>query len=328
MKVLVLRFSSIGDIVLTSPVLRCLKEQVPGVELHYLTKSAFVDLLRANPHLHKVHHFNQDVGEVAPTLRAEGFDLIVDLHKNIRSKRVRRKLGVESRAFYKLNVAKWKLVNLKWNTMPDIHIVDRYLQTVAHLGVKNDGKGIEHFIPKDEEIATSTLPEEYQNGYVALAIGAAHATKRLPEHKLKQICDQLGQPIVLLGGPAEAEVAGRISESTTGTVHNLVGKLSLNGSASLVKNADLVICHDSGMMHLAAAFQKHTISIWGNTVPEFGMYAYMPQHPERNTVIQVDGLPCRPCSKIGFEKCPKRHFKCMEQVETKTVLAAASAVAE
>lgn len=320
MKVLIIRFSSIGDIVLTTPVVRCLKQQVKDVEIHYLTKASFKDLLVANPYIDRIHIMEKDVAEVVPALGAEKFDLVVDLHKNLRTRSVKRKLGVKSTAFNKLNPEKWLMVNFKIDSLPRVHIVDRYLETVEHLGVKKDNKGLDHFIPKGEEIEKSTLPASHRNGYVAFAIGAAHATKRLPEHKIIEICDGLGMPIILLGGQDEVETAKRMEESIGGQVLNMVGQVTLNGSASLIQQANSVICHDSGMMHIAAAFQKNIVSVWGNTIPEFGMYPYMPGHSDRVHIVQVKGLSCRPCSKIGFDKCPKKHFKCMEQIDVGEVL--------
>jgi ADP-heptose:LPS heptosyltransferase len=129
-------------------------------------------------------------------------------------------------------------------------------------------------------------------------------------------------PIVLLGGPDEVETANYIERHLGGQVLNMVGQVSLNGSASLIRQAESVITHDSGMMHIAAAFNKNIVSIWGNTIPDFGMYPYMPDHPERVHIIQVNELSCRPCSKIGYDKCPKGHFKCMEQIDVKAVVRA------
>lgn len=323
-KVLIIRFSSIGDIVLTTPVIRCLKKQLPDVEIHYLTKSSFKGLLEANPYITKLHLLGDEISTIVGSLKVEGFDLIVDLHKNLRTQYVKRKLGVKSVSFNKLNPEKWFMVNMKINRLPNVHIVDRYFEPVEYLGVKKDEEGLDHFIPPSEEIEISTLPESHQKGYVAFAIGGAHATKRLPRYKIIEICEQLGMPIVLLGGPEEVEAAGHIEHHLGGQVLNRVGQISVNGSASLIRQALSVITHDSGMMHIAAAFKKEIVSIWGNTIPEFGMYPYMPRLPHRNHIVQVKRLSCRPCSKIGFDNCPKKHFKCMERIDVAEVVRAAS----
>jgi ADP-heptose:LPS heptosyltransferase len=313
MKILVLRFSSIGDIVLTTPVLRCVKQQVPGVELHVATRDRFTDLVAHSPHVDKVHVLGNDLGDLIRRLKAEGFDHIVDLHHNLRTWKVKRALGVPSTSFPKLNIEKWLLVNFRMDRMPRVHIVDRYLETVKHLGVKNDGKGLELFIPKDREVDVNTLPAMHRNGYVALAIGAAHATKRLPPFKLIELAQRIEGPLVLIGGPDDRAVARSIADAVGARAFDATGKYDLLGSASLIRQARSVIAHDSGAMHVACAFHRPVVSVWGNTVPLFGMGPYQPQHPQQAHTVEVEGLDCRPCSKIGHDKCPKGHFNCMEK---------------
>ncbi len=321
MKILVIRFSSIGDIILTSPVLRCLKKQRPGAEIHFLTKAQFRDLVAHSPYVDKVHTIGSELGEVLPALKKEGFSEIIDLHHNLRTMKVKRALGVPSHSFPKLNIEKWMLVHLKRDRMPHIHIVDRYMGTVAHLGVKNDGAGLDLFIPPEREVPLSTLPESHRNGYVALCIGGAHFTKRLPEHKLIELASHVEGPIVIIGGPEDRPVARAIADAVGARAFDATGEYDLLGSASMIKQAKSAITHDSGAMHVAAAFAGSrdgdpaytVVSIWGNTVPSFGMGPYIPQHPERAHIMEVTGLPCRPCSKIGFDACPRGHFRCMEK---------------
>ncbi len=312
MKVLVIRFSSIGDIILTSPVLRCLKQQLPGVEVHFLTKEQFRPLVESSPYVDRVHVIKGDDREFLSALRKEKFDLVVDLHHNLRTWRVKRALGVPAKSFPKLNWEKWLLVNFKKDRLPKVHIVDRYLKTVAHAGVKNDGQGLDLFIPSEKEVPLEILPEVFRNGYIALCIGAAHATKRLPPHKLIELAEKLKGPIVIIGGPGDKVVGRAIADAVGARVFDATGKYDVLGSASLIRQATSVIAHDSGAMHVASAFRKNVVSIWGNTVPEFGMGPYIPTHPERAHISEVLGLPCRPCSKIGFDQCPKGHFHCME----------------
>ena len=319
MKLLVLRFSSIGDIVLTSPVLRCLKEQLPGAEVHVATKAAFADLVRFDPHVDHVHELGEDLGYLIRRLGSVGFDQVIDLHNNLRTARIKRALGIRAHAFRKLNVEKWLLVNLRIDRMPGVHIVDRYLETVAHLGVKNDGKGLELHIPPDREVDPSTLPAAHRSGYTAVAIGAAHATKRLPDHKLIDLVQAIAGPVVLIGGPDDQAVAARIADAVGGRVYDATGKYDLLGSASLIRQARSVVAHDSGAMHIACAFGRPVVSVWGNTVPAFGMGPYQPQHPERTHISEVPGLSCRPCSKIGFDRCPKGHFHCMDKQDVAAI---------
>ena len=319
MKLLVLRFSSIGDIVLTSPVLRCLKEQLPEAEVHVATKAAFADLVRFDPHVDHVHELGEDLGYLIRRLGSVGFDQVIDLHNNLRTARIKRALGIRAHAFRKLNIEKWLLVNLRIDRMPRVHIVDRYLEAVAHLGVKNDGMGLELHIPPDREVDPSTLPAAHRSGYTAVAIGAAHATKRLPEHKLIDLVLAIAGPVVLIGGPDDQAVAARIADAVGGRVYDATGRYDLLGSASLIRQARSVVAHDSGAMHIACAFGRPVVSVWGNTVPAFGMGPYQPQHPQRTHISEVPGLSCRPCSKIGFDRCPKGHFHCMDKQDVAAI---------
>lgn len=310
LKVLVIRFSSIGDIVLTTPVIRCVKQQVENVELHYLTKKSFGDVLKANPYIDKLWLLEDSLDDLLEPLRNEDFDFVIDLHGNLRSLAVKYHLETTANTFNKLNFKKWLYVNFKINTLPKKHIVDRYLDTVKRLGVKNDGKGLDYFTPKEDRIEVEHLPLTHLHGFVAIAFGAAHKTKSIPYEKLKEIVQTLNVPIILLGGKAEREVANKIEGEFPVKVYNACGTMNINQSASLIKLAKAVIAVDTGLMHIAAAFKKPIITVWGNTVPDFGMYPYLPGFEKRNASMKVN-VNCRPCSKLGYAKCPRGHFKCM-----------------
>ena len=323
LKILLIRFSSIGDIVLTTPVARCLKIQLQA-EVHYLTKKTYQNILLPNPYIDTVISIEKKVQEVLPQLKAAQYDYIIDLHKNIRSAQVRFALSAKASSFDKLNVAKWLMVNLKINRLPDIHIVDRYLAAAEPLGIQNDGGGLDYIIPEDQEINLATFFQKYfetpKTPYIAFVIGATYPTKRLTPEKITKICRGIDKTILLIGGPGEASVGATIATNAGKHVLNTCGQLSLHQSASLVRQAHKVITHDTGLMHIAAAFQKSIITIWGNTIPAFGMYPYFKKGVQRNTNIEVLDLPCRPCSKIGFEQCPKGHFKCMNDIETAEII--------
>ncbi|HWY97930.1 MAG TPA: glycosyltransferase family 9 protein [Bacteroidia bacterium] len=311
-KLLVIRFSSIGDIVLTSPVLRAIKKQMPIFEIHYLTKKMFLPVIQANPHIDKIYSIEKDVSEVMDELKKENYHFVVDLHHNLRSMQVKQGLRRNSASFPKLNIEKWLKVNLKIDRLPDVHIVDRYFETVKSLNVVNDGEGLEYFIPAEDEVDISTFPVTHQNGYIGFVIGAKFFTKQFPEHKIISVCKQINSPIVLLGGKEDAEKAKRIEDAIGSKIYNACGKYNLNQSASLVKQAKKIITNDTGLMHIAAAFKKDIISLWGNTIPEFGMYPY--KAGANSHIMEVKNLSCRPCTKIGYKACPKKHFKCMEQI--------------
>lgn len=308
-KFLVLRFSSIGDIVLTTPVIRGLKNQVEHAEVHYFTKPEYKEILEANPYIDKIHTLQKDLGEQLNQLKYEFYDYIIDLHKNIRTKRVISRLGIIDFTFDKLNWKKWYYVNFKVNKLPDKHIVDRYLEAVDVFDVQNDNQGLDYFIPPHSEVNISDIPPEFRDGYVAFVIGAKHNTKKLPVSKIISITNKMQLPVILLGGPEDYENGETVAAKCEGPAFNACGKYSINQSASLVRQSNVVITHDTGLMHVAAAFRKKIISIWGNTVPEFGMYPYMP-NPE-SKIFEIRDLSCRPCSKLGYRKCPKKHFRCI-----------------
>jgi ADP-heptose:LPS heptosyltransferase len=321
MKFLIIRFSSIGDIILTTPVIRGVKKQVPDATVHFLTKTAFRAVVENNPYIDKIHYLQDDWESVIQELKKEEFDFIIDLHHNLRTLRVKRALKKRAHSFNKLNIEKWLYTTLKWNRMPDIHIVDRYLQTVADFGVKNDGLGLDYFIPEKDRVKESDIPASHLAGYIGLVIGAAHNTKKLPVHKLKELCAAIDHPVILLGGKEDRENGNQIAETDPQKIYNACGKFNLNESADLVRRAKLIITHDTGLMHIAAAFKKPIISVWGNTVPEFGMYPYYPAFSAKPyDIMEIRPLSCRPCSKIGYDKCPRGHFKCMELISVEGII--------
>lgn len=315
-KFLIIRFSSIGDIVLTTPVIRCLKNQVPGAEVHFLTKDSFRSVVEHNPYIDKLHVLAHSWELMIEELKTEDYDYIIDLHHNTKTLKVKNALKKKSFSFYKLNIQKYFYTAFKINMLPKVHIVDRYLRTVESFGVKNDGAGLDYFIAPHEETKKEDIPASHSAGYIACVIGAAHATKRWPVHKWKEFCNEMKHPIILLGGPEDAANGNEIASMDVVKVYNACGKFKLNESADLVRKAKLVITNDTGLMHIAAAYKKPIISLWGNTVPSFGMTPYYGDAPVADLILQINKLWCRPCSKIGYNKCPLGHFKCMEKISS------------
>jgi len=318
MKILVIRFSSIGDIVLTTPVVRCLKTQL-GCEVHYATKKEYASVLHGNPYIDQFHFLENNLDALIQQFKSENFDYIIDLHNNLRTSHIKLRLGGKWNRFNKLNIQKWLLVNFKMNLLPDEHIVHRYMQTVEKLGIVYDGKGLDFFIkPEDDLDVLRLLPVEFHENYVCLVPGAKFATKSIPLDKCVEIIQSITRPVVILGGPAESEAGEQIAKlSGRNDVLNFCGKMSLGKSAAAIKHAHSVISADTGLMHIAASFDKKIISVWGNTVPEFGMYPLLPENGKGKSIIsEVKNLSCRPCSKIGYAKCPKGHFKCMKDQDS------------
>jgi ADP-heptose:LPS heptosyltransferase len=321
MKFLVIRFSSIGDVVLTSPVVRCLRTQLPDAEIHFLIRPAFQSVLVNNPYITKLHLLQESISDTVDTLKEERFDYVIDLQRNLRSLRIKRGLKVPAFSFKKLNFQKLVFTKLKWNVMPkQVHVVDRYLNTVNLFGVYNDGAGLDYFIKPGEEVSEKDIPASHHAGFISVVIGGSFYTKKLPVYKLKELCSKIDHPIILLGGPEDATVGEEIKKVDSIKVYNACGKFSLNESADLIRRSKLVVSHDTGLMHIAAAYKKQIITVWGSTTPSFGMYPYYGVNFLSQQIttpcddIQVHKLWCRPCTKIGKRTCPQGHFKCMKNI--------------
>ena len=292
-------------------------------EIHFLTKAPYLSILSSNPYIDKVYTIHSKVSEVMAELKAEDYDVIIDLHKNIRSSQVKLMLGKERHTFDKLNRKKWLLTALKLNLLPEIHVVERYFKAVKKLDVKYDNAGLDYFIPEQDLVSmVDRFPESFCQGFIAVVVGSKQQTKQIPMNKLKEICVNLSKPVVLLGGESDIEKASEVALINPERIVNACGMLNINQSASILQQAQLVITPDTGLMHIAAALRKPVIVVWGNTIPEFGMYPLYPKGNENFKNVQVFDLPCRPCSKLGFDACPKSHFKCMNDIDVKQILKA------
>jgi len=321
MKALIIRFSSIGDIVLTTPVIRCLKQQFPAWEVHYLTKKAYGTLLVNSPFIDKLHLLGDDLDEVIEELKKEKFDFIIDLHHNLRTLRVKKALKAKSYSFPKLNIQKWLLTNLRLDFMPDKSIVERYFEPVRPLGVHNDGKGLDYYLPVKNRVGNDDIPMSHWSGYIGCVIGGSYDTKKLPVAQWKKFCELSPYPVMLLGGPEDQYDGNEIASQDKIKIYNSCGKFNLNESAELVKLARVIVSNDTGLMHVAAAFQKPIISLWGNTSPGMGMFPYYGYNnlkdrvASQSVIIENKNLNCHPCSKIGYNRCPKGHFRCMRELD-------------
>lgn len=320
-KVLFIRFSSIGDIVLTTPIIRCFKNQVDGdAEIHYLVKQQYKSLLSANPYIDQLHTLEDRLSDVISKLKEEHFDYVFDLHKNLRSSIVKRNLKVLSFSFDKLNVKKWLYVNLGVNLLPKIHLVDRYFEVVSAFGITNDQKGLDFYISEEEKVNIFTTYPELKDGFIAFNIGGKYSGKKLPTNKIITICQHLDASVLLLGGKEDIEIGEEIAQACN-NVTSACGKHSIVQSASLLIESTLVISHDTGFMHIAAAFKKIILSIWGATVPEFGMSPYLPD--KRSKIFEADHLSFRPTSKLGNKNSPKER-RTMEEIDENKIIESAN----
>ena len=342
MRLLFIRFSSIGDIVFTTPAIRAAKQQLPGVEIHFLTKPSMKAVTEANPYIDYFHYLEKDLGSTIDALKKLQFDYVIDLHKNFRTFKIKHALGVKAMTYKKLSWQKLLLTKLHLNCMPKRHIVDRCLDTLSPLGIVNDGKGLDYFIPNTIQLANDSIPKSHQNGYIALVIGASFATKKLPIEKLQALCMLLKYPVVLVGGKEDTLEGEAVAKVDPVKIFNGCGKFSLHESALLVQQSKTVISHDTGFLYIACAFHKKTVAIWGATAPALQVEPYYPtsnigasstaSHNDNISEVYfnaiVPNLPCQPCSNYGSKKCPQGHFACMQHQNMNGIASKANAYYE
>lgn len=325
-KFLIIRFSSIGDIVLTTPVIRCLRKQFPDAQIHFLTDDGYRSVVEHNPYIDKLHVLAHSTELMIEELKAEEYDFVIDFQNNFISNQVKKELKKKSFTCKSLRINAAVYTSFKINLLPKEHIVDRFFKTVEIFGVKNDHAGLDYFIAKEEEILKQDIPAAHSAGYLVCAIGADQGTKKWPVGKWKEFCRAMNHPIILVGEKDLSEIGNGIAAIDDVKIYNACGKFKLNETADIIRRSKFVVTNDNNLMHIAAAFKRPIISLWGNTVPAFGLYPYYGISSIQDIRLQVNNLSCRPCSLQGYNKCPKSHFKCMEHILSESVLQAASSL--
>jgi lipopolysaccharide heptosyltransferase II len=325
-KILILRLSSIGDILLTTAFIRQVRNKYPTARITYIVKKEFQSLLSYNPHINKIIAFDpatkmSGLKDLNRLIQKENYDLIFDLHNNLRTNRLLA--GLKSRNIFKIKKSKIKraaLVFLKVNLYKTIKsIPERYLEVGKKFGIQDDGQGLELFLSTNNAEDNLEILEIYDlipGQFICIGPGAAHFTKMWPvenyQKLIKKICEETNYKIIILGSPQEKGLIKGIEHLKN--VVELSGQLSLLESASIIKASAGLISNDSGLMHMAVALKKPVVSIFGSTVKELGFFPYRADA----TIIEHD-LWCRPCSHVGRNKCPLGHFKCMRLTSTERV---------
>lgn len=338
-KTLIVRFSSVGDIVLSTPLVRLLRRRFPECQIDYVTRAEYADLLRANPYLTTLIQFPaggtfQDLARLRARIRAARYDLILDIHDSLRSRYLTLGAGRVYR-IRKRKIPRWILVHWKADVYHRfggaIDALGRYLETAAPLGIADDGEGTEIFVPADTEqrVADLLAGAGLRPGapWIGVCPSARHATKQWPARRFAEAGAAMvrgaGASIVLFGSAAETErcraVSDEIRAAAPGApVVDLSGRLTLLESASALGRCDVVLTNDSGLMHIAAARKRKIVALFGSTTRQLGFFP----PPGQSIVVENAGLACRPCSHIGRPACPLGHFRCMEDTPASRVVEA------
>lgn len=307
-KALVIRYSSMGDVLMASPVIRILYQQLK-IKVDLLTKAQYAALYAFSPYINKIHEHEKTS---IKALISEDYSFIIDLQKSLRSIWLSWIIRKPRYTYNKEYFRTWRLLKLRQTIPPLSHVTTRYIQALHPLGISDDGKGLNLFL--NERLLKPVFNSEK---YVVIAAGGTYKTKRIPIQLINELTLKSKQTFVLLGGK-DIDTAGLLSNEH---VVNLIGKTDIVTSANIIRHADLVITGDTGMMHIAAAFQKAIIVLWGSTSAVFGFYPYFGKYSSQLfKSIEVVDLPCRPCSKYGRKSCPKGHMKCLRSIDAETIL--------
>lgn len=336
---LIIRFSSVGDIILTTPLLRVLRRSFPSSRIDFLVKSEYTPLLKDNPHLSRVIPLPPGDGfrallELRSRVAREGYDMVVDLHDSLRSRAIcaghPRVYRVKKRKIARFTLVRFKrdLYN-RFGGAPGV--AERYLETIRHLGVVDDQEGTELFPSSSDHEAAEKLIPPMPRQWIGLCPAARHATKMWPADRFAragaELALGLGSGVLLMGGPEDVDLCNAVERDMEllgrdFTVVNSAGRLTLLQCAALMDHCAVVIANDSGLMHVAAARKRPVVALFGSTVRQFGFVPY----GTRSVVVERPDVRCRPCTHIGRASCPEGHFRCMNEITIDQVVGAVSSL--
>lgn len=306
-KILVIRLSSLGDLILSFPLLKFLKHKFPQIEIHYLTKEVYKDILKLNPNADKIISLNKSIKKTRSLIRHENYDLIIDIHKNFRSILLSTLNNKRISRYKKENLKKFLLVNFKINLFNKVTpVYKKYLNVLKPYvrDINYDFTTTELLFSKERII---------QNNYIVISPASRHFTKTFPAEKfIEFINESVNEMFVLVGDQSENDklICDHI-ESKCKNVLNYCGRFNMEELANVLLHSKYVICNDSAILHLSEALNKNVMSIFGSTVKEFGFYPQL----IKSSVIENEGLYCRPCTHIGRNECPEKHFRCMLELK-------------
>ncbi len=339
-KTLIIRFSSVGDILLSSLLVRVLHRRFPKCAIDFLVKSEYAGLVRDNPNISRALEFPTGAGlheliRLRRRIRSERYDLIIDIHGSLRSRFLclgrSSVVRLRKRVLARFILVKFKRdVYSRFGDAPGVAL--RYLEPVRHLGVEDDGQGLDLEVSsRAHETVASLLKQAGLNatsGVIGICPGARHANKIWPRERFAEAGCSLVEDdrggVILFGSEEEASRCADIERLMKHLrpdlrIANLAGKLSFAESGAAMDRCSLVLTNDSGLMHLAAARKRKVVAIFGPTVMQLGFFPF----GTTSIVVEHPALRCRPCTHIGLAACPKGHFKCMNELPASRVIEAA-----
>jgi len=327
---MLVRFGSLGDVLLTTPLIRAMRGRLKDSRIEYFVKSDSAPLLHGNPHISRIYELEgKGFGALRDKVRriSEGgaYDLVVDLHRNPRSWYVRHR--APSRRWVMMRrdrFRRWLIVHLGVdlygeNIDPAPARYFSALDGVFDPPLKPDDKGLEIFLNEaDRREAGEKL--NFDGAIVAVAPSARWPTKRWAPERFAEVSDRLAQELgaraVLLGGREDMELTGAVEKRMREKAINIAGALSIRGAAAVIEKSLAFVGNDTGLMHIASALSRPGAAIFGPTTRHLGFYPYR----SRLHVVEATGLKCRPCSKQGDIECPKSHFRCMLDISSAQVM--------
>jgi len=331
--ILIIRFSSIGDVLLATPLIRILREKFPNASIDFIVRREYAELLQHNPYLSHLIVFDSSEGfkslrKLKNELKHASYDIVLDIHNSIRSRYLRKCLRFPVRTIHKRILQRFLLIHCKWNFYNGIvPVAERYLETASCLGIENDGKGLDIFLPQEINARVETqLREDVKSKNVVIGIcpTARHKTKEwLPDRFIAlalRLHKDTNAAFLVFGGREDREYCSTIvhqinAECNDTAAINYAGQFSLLETASAMQRCAVIVTNDSGLMHVAAAMKRKVVAIFGSTLEEFGFFPY----GTRAIVVERNEVRCRPCSHIGKEECPKKHFRCMNEISVDEV---------
>jgi lipopolysaccharide heptosyltransferase II len=327
-KFLIIRFSSIGDVILTTPLIRCLRAKFPDSHIDFLVKKEFSVVLSQNPHISNIITFDKkagkgELGRIRGLVRQNSYSHIFDIQGNIRSILVSLGSGATRSGFSKKLFARDMLIRFGKNVYSEVKPVFlRYFEAASAFNIQYDGRGTEVFPDSDEAgIVTEILKQSnIASGVPILVVapGAQWENKRWTAEGFAAaadtFCARTGASTVLIGGKGDVEACDLVKTAMGKPSLNLAGKLSLMGSASILGKAAMVLTNDTGMLHMAQAMKAPVVAVYGPTTRELGFFPL----PENSRVAETE-ISCRPCAQKGLHHCPQKHFSCMKDIKPEVV---------